>query len=181
MSWEPVKCFWVEQTGKWRAHIWRKGVDGARECLGEFASEQLAEQAVAPYWEREEIQSSSRSQLYRLPDGREVDSHELPPGALYDAHWLHECYPMPDGICLAAVCPNGHTWIVDSRASNCTMPEDKVHRCWIRHGDPKTGNVHVDKDGCTCAAGAGSIMCGSDAGTPGHYHGHLHNGAFTAG
>jgi hypothetical protein len=34
---------------------------------------------------------------------------------------------------------------------------------------PKTGRLHVDKNGNTCAAGAGSIITGK-------WHGFLHNG-----
>jgi lambda family phage portal protein len=51
----------------------------------------------------------------------------------------------------------GGTWDIDGRASNCTRPDDDTHRCWVRHGDPRTGVVHVDKDGDTCGAGSGSI------------------------
>jgi hypothetical protein len=47
--------------------------------------------------------------------------------------------------------------------------DDDVHKCWVRHGDPRTGELHVDKNGVTCSAGAGSILSGS-------YHGFLHNG-----
>jgi hypothetical protein len=68
------------------------------------------------------------------------------------------------------VLPNGHIWDVDGRASNCDMKEDRTHRCWVRHGDPP--NVHVDKNGHTCHAGAGSILSGN-------YHGFLHNGELT--
>jgi hypothetical protein len=48
------------------------------------------------------------------------------------------------------------------------------HRCWVRHGDAKTGNVHVDKNGITCNAGAGSII------SPDGWHGFLHNGYLTS-
>jgi hypothetical protein len=72
---------------------------------------------------------------------------------------------------LVVVCPDGHWWNIDSRASNCTMKEDKTHRCWVRHGDPP--NITVDKDGATCNAGAGSIQ------TPG-WHGFLRNGELVA-
>lgn len=68
---------------------------------------------------------------------------------------------------LVVVTPDGHWWDIDSRASNCTMKEDKVHRCWVRHGDPP--NVTVDKQGATCNAGAGSIQ------TP-DWHGFLRDG-----
>lgn len=66
----------------------------------------------------------------------------------------------------------GGVWQIDSRASNCGLPYDYDHRCWVRHGDPP--NITVDKDGKTCAAGAGSIQCGT-------YHGFLQGGALTDG
>jgi len=59
--------------------------------------------------------------------------------------------------------------MIDSRASNCTMPDDNAHRCWVRHGRPEDGTLHVDKNGLTCAAGGGSILAGN-------YHGFLHHG-----
>lgn len=63
--------------------------------------------------------------------------------------------------------------MIDGRASNCTMPDDNVHKCWVRHGRPEDGTLHVDKNGNTCAAGAGSIA------TP-NFHGFLHNGDLSA-
>lgn len=63
--------------------------------------------------------------------------------------------------------PGGHGWCIDSRASNCSRPEDNEHHCWVRHGDPP--NVTVDKNGETCAAGAGSIQTGD-------WHGFLRDG-----
>jgi hypothetical protein len=57
--------------------------------------------------------------------------------------------------------------MIDSRASNCTLPNDREHKCWIRHGTPP--DLTVDKNGKTCAAGAGSIQLGN-------YHGFLRNG-----
>lgn len=71
---------------------------------------------------------------------------------------------------LHVVCPNGRHWDIDSRCSNCTLPNDHVHRCWVCHGEPP--NITVDKQGVTCAAGAGSILAGD-------YHGFLRNGEFT--
>ena len=66
----------------------------------------------------------------------------------------------------------GGEWVIDSRASNCTRPDDRTHRCWRRHGEPPS--LHVDKAGDTCSAGAGSIICGN-------YHGFLHHGYLTDG
>ena len=77
-----------------------------------------------------------------------------------------------DNRVLACVCPDGHHWIIDARASNCTMKDDDDHWCWIRHGRPEDGTLHVDKNGRTCAAGAGSIATGK-------WHGFLHSGHLT--
>lgn len=83
-----------------------------------------------------------------------------------DYFWTNE---EPEGR-LMVVLPNGHHWDIDSRCSNCTMKEERTHRCWVRHGVPP--NITVDKAGYTCKAGAGSIL--SDK-----YHGFLRNGFLT--
>jgi hypothetical protein len=111
----------------------------------------------------------------------DTPSGKLEPGCLFwrtayryneDENAPRECYYHDncDGTHLTVVLPNGEYWDIDSRANNCTMKEDRIHRCWIRHGEPP--NVTVDKNGPTCQAGAGSIMAGS-------YHGFLRNGEFT--
>lgn len=74
-----------------------------------------------------------------------------------------------DGKHLNAILPNGRVWDIDGRASNCTLLNDKTHRCWIRHGEPPL--LTVDKKGHTCSAGMGSIAVGS-------YHGFLRDGKF---
>ena len=61
----------------------------------------------------------------------------------------------------------GGIWDIDDRCSNCTLPNDTLHRCWVRHGEPP--NITVDKKGLTCAAGAGSIAQKT-------WHGFLRNG-----
>lgn len=105
--------------------------------------------------------------LYDTPSG------DPEPGSLWYAHWmsLNTYFDDQVGYLLMAQCPDGWDWCIDSRASNCTMPEDRNHRCWVRHGDPEQGNIHVDKNGRTCQAGAGSIQTRS-------WHGFLHNGHF---
>lgn len=110
---------------------------------------------------------------------RRVDTGELmtirasPPGAMYDAVWWpKEWWHGPDGRHIVVKCPNGRPWHIDDRASNCGLPDDDVHRCWVRHGDPP--NLTVDKNGVTCAAGAGSILADD-------YHGFLQNGTLTEG
>ena len=98
-----------------------------------------------------------------------------PPGAMWDAWWMPEAWHGPDGVALMVRLPDGHDWHVDGEASNCTRRGDRTHRCWIRHGDPRTGRVTVDKNGGeTCAAGAGSIQTGG-------YHGFLSDGVLSAG
>lgn len=112
--------------------------------------------------------------LYRRTDtGEETTLRDAPPGASWDAWWLPDNYRGLDGIALMVRCPDGHDWTVDSEASNCTR-KGEPHQCWVRHGDPREYRVTVDKNGDTCAAGAGSIA------TP-EYHGFLRDGVLTAG
>jgi hypothetical protein len=118
--------------------------------------------------------------LYRRSDnGTETVLREATPGALYYADWL--CHSETKQFLpwdwdnqneppLYCKLPNGNEWCIDGRASNCTMPNERTHRCWVRHGE--VPNIHVDKNGYTCAAGAGSIASGN-------YHGFLHNGCLT--
>lgn len=174
MGYEAVKVFWVEPTGRWRAHYRPKVEAGSVVELGDFESRALADAATSKVWDEGVADLSGLAPLYRLPDGREVVSSELPPGAVYHAEYMDEYRPGPDGKAICAVCPDGHHWLIDSRASNCTLPDDDVHRCWCRHGDARDGTLHVDKVGVTCQAGAGSIQTSK-------YHGKLENGSFTAG
>lgn len=122
-------------------------------------------------------------ELYSRPDSHDawinralgsnpVGADPIPPGGMFDAWWSPQ--KGPDGLSLTVVLPNGHAWHVDHRASNCGSPDDDVHRCWVRHGDPRTEPVTVDKNGHTCTAGGGSIQ------TDG-YHGFLQNGQLTDG
>jgi len=113
--------------------------------------------------------------LYRRIDTGEIYTlNDAPPGAMWYADWMLS-YSLPDsnfnkgpdGHCLMVRCPDGHDWCVDGPASNCTMPDDTIHKCWVRHGTPP--NITVDKNGNTCAAGAGSIQTRS-------WHGFLRNG-----
>ena len=103
--------------------------------------------------------------IYDTPSGG------LEPGCLFwadylpnDMHWDNHQGPQ-----LHAVLPNGEIWNIDSRASNCTLPNDRNHRCWCRHG--QAPDITVDKNGVTCSAGGGSIASGN-------YHGFLTHGEF---
>ena len=116
----------------------------------------------------------TQHQLYQRTDtGALLTLRDAPPGASWDAWWMPDYWRGPDGIALMVKCPNGHEWHVDSEASNCTR-KGEPHECWVRHGDPRQANLTVDKNGDTCAAGAGSILAGD-------YHGFLQAGVLTAG
>lgn len=127
--------------------------------------------------------SAGGNAAYRRNDTGEIIEHlsQAPIGACWDLECYrdreffkndgHPYWVGEDGRILCVKTPGGD-WIIDSRASNCTMKDDMAHRCWVRHGKPEDGTLHVDKNGKTCSAGAGSIVCGS-------YHGFLHNGHLT--
>ncbi len=102
--------------------------------------------------------------VYADADGQKWAMRDLPPGAMFDAHWMP--WKGPDGKSLAVILPDNSTWNVDGQASNCTR-KGEPHACWVRHGEPPM--VTVDKDGDTCAAGAGSIATSG-------YHGFLRDG-----
>jgi len=122
--------------------------------------------------------------LWRRVDTGEVKrrARDFGIGAMYFADWFNLGDPPAGEVVrfgydwdnayeapLHVITPGGE-WNIDSRASNCTLKNDRLHRCWIRHGTPP--NITVDKVGRTCAAGAGSIQCGK-------YHGFLRNGYLT--
>lgn len=103
---------------------------------------------------------------------------EVPIGACWNAWWIADRREKqepgvgamlgPDRRSLVVRLPHGHDWHIDNRAKNCTMPDDNTHFCWVRHGRPEDSNLHVDKNGHTCAAGAGSIATDK-------FHGFLHH------
>lgn len=98
-------------------------------------------------------------------------SANLPAGSMYWRYWAnhHPYWDNGGDKSLIVVCPDKTHWDIDSRTSNCGLKEDRIHRCWVRHGEPP--NITVNKEGNTCVAGAGSIR-GQNG-----YHGHLVNGA----
>jgi hypothetical protein len=127
-------------------------------------------------WQELIYQRPDTGQQYVLHTNAGADDLGIPsapPGACWNAWWMPSAWKRPDGIYLMVRLPNGHDWNVDSEASNCTR-KGEPHECWVRHGDPRECHVTVDKNGDTCAAGAGSIQGGD-------YHGFLQNGVLTAG
>ncbi len=113
------------------------------------------------------------SPLWQDKEGRKFALKDAPVGAVWDCDWLHDVpgFTGPDGRALCVKCPGGQDWLIDSQASNCTKPGDRTHKCWVRHGKPEDGTLHVDKNGPTCSAGAGSIQTAN-------WHGFLHHGHF---
>jgi len=109
--------------------------------------------------------------LYRRADtGETVTLRNAPAGAMWWLTWMEGLFHPQLGSSPLCVQTPGGEWIIDSRASNCTMPDDynqERHHCWIAHGTPP--DVTVDKAGVTCGAGAGSIQAGS-------FHGFLRSG-----
>jgi hypothetical protein len=146
---------------------------GETKLLGNFSLGTSWDEAKAQiisideYKELENISSNiSYGTLYDTPSG------ELEPGCLYWNHYYPKDYywDNQEGPHLMAILPNGDHWCIDSRANNCTLPNDRTHRCWVRTGE--IPNITVGKSGPTCSAGAGSILSGN-------YHGFLTNGEFT--
>lgn len=112
---------------------------------------------------------------YRSEGRGQWTDRELPVGAMWDAWWLPDRWKGTDGIGLSIMVPDGsggaHQFLPDAEASNCTR-KGEDHKCWCRHGDPRTGPVTIDKTCDTCAAGAGSILVHGDPG----WHGYVRNG-----
>lgn len=108
---------------------------------------------------------------YARTDNREISFsfRDAPTGAIWRAPWYEDFWHGADGKCYVCKTPGGE-WIIDGRASNCGLPDDNIHKCWVRHGEAP--NFTVDKNGVTCVAGAGSIQIGD-------YHGFLREGYLT--
>ena len=108
---------------------------------------------------------------------RAKHTHDFGVGAMWRAIWQPKNWDWDNETepHLIVCCPNPDAtstrdWDIDSRASNCGSPKDKLHRCWVRRGIPPL--ITVDKSGLTCSAGAGSILLSK-------WHGFLKNGILT--
>lgn len=135
-----IKCFLIEITNLWTE--WKEDIS---------------------------TESGSREQLYRRVDNGDIGTiNSFGVGAIWEATWFNgfKGYCGTDGKSYIVKTPGGD-WMIDGRASNCTLPEDDEHKCWCRHG--VAPDFTVDKNGLTCNAGAGSIAIGN-------YHGFLKNG-----
>lgn len=195
----PIKCFWLEPTTYSLRFLRRyssgsecavcpQGYHDAVVFIGEFPSIEDAEgyqsnpdaseykldnrwptQAPCGYiFLPEDEWQVNTEKVYKSGDGSDYTLRQAPAGAMWNAFWMkHLLVKSPDGLCPVVRCPGGGDWTIDSRANNCTMPNDNEHRCWIRHG--VVPNLTVDKNGKTCAAGAGSIQTSN-------WHGFLRDG-----
>lgn len=176
-----IKIFWCESTGEAVVtERYRCTSCGERTVISKGRFPETARPDAA--WDTTRpcgacgkdaaLSSQGFSTIYRRVDtGAELnpDGGPLPAGAVYAQNPEYAYADGPDGRSLMCVLPDGHVWGIDGRANNCTLPDDKEHRCWVRHGRPEDGTLHVDKAGLTCAAGAGSIATSK-------YHGFLHHG-----
>lgn len=177
---EPVSIFFVVPTGEFEVFesFECKAGHFNRIPVGRFGE---GERPEAPWGktipcpkcgEPARLFSQGWDQIYRRYDTGEELPAKLPPGAVREGIYQGKAIPPlgPDGRSLWCILPNGHEWGIDGRASNCTMPDDNEHRCWVRTGKPEDGTLNVGKKGGpTCAAGAGSIWAGD-------FHGFLRNG-----
>lgn len=187
-----TKVFMVKESGeKIHVHNWWCGTCNAlshSEVQGRFPldaeldyPEPKPESKACPKCNglAEFSSAGSRRVMVRLDNGQEIDRVTKHPGACYEERQPYYDRRTrakrtgPDGRVLTVICPDGRPWTIDSRASNCTMPQDNDHYCWVRTGSPETGDLSVHKDGHTCGAGAGSIDTGS-------YHGFLREGVFVS-
>lgn len=124
---------------------------------------------ACPYVFRDENQWQVFSETIYIRGDTEAEilRSENVPGMMWDAPWMGR--KGSDDRSLFVILPNRKEWGIDQRATNCALPKDNNHRCWIRTGEPPV--ITVGKKGPTCAAGAGSIGSGD-------YHGFLENGKF---
>lgn len=191
---DRVKCFMLEPLNMYRK--WLRRFSSATPCsqqlsyhnalflVGDFSGDaysKIVKNDGNPNWptkceacgyafqDADEHQEFTLNLYKRADTGDIYTLQDAPPGAMWEAPWYNDdpSWLGPDGKALIVRCPGGHDWHIDGQASNCTRKDDKVHKCWVRHGTPPV--LTVDKNGNTCQAGAGSIQ------TP-NWHGFLRDG-----
>lgn len=187
---QNVRAFWCEPSGLERIFL-RRYVSGSDDCRGGsyhqarvFYSDEpedlrpdvprdhanwptKCDNCGQPFSDADPRQLFPETIYIRTDTGQQILRSENAPGMMWDATWMSR--KGSDGRSVYVILPNGREWAIDGRARNCTMPEDNEHRCWVRHGEPP--EITVDKNGHSCAAGAGSIQAAD-------YHGFLRNGVF---
>lgn len=188
-----IKCFLLQPLDKQFQWLRRFTFAGCESGHGHDASVRIEDgpyQNTEQRWDKSDprwpkecdrchalLDDTTNWQLFALQQYLREDTGEIfslgpdkgtqvPAGGMWFADWMQDIWKGPDGKCLNVMTPGG-PWCIDSDASNCTRKDDKVHKCWVRHG--VAPDITVDKNGDTCAAGAGSIMCRD-------YHGFLQKG-----
>lgn len=195
-----VPIFFCERTGVER-YWWGFRCEDGHDTLQEATSRKWPEPDAPPITchcgkPAEHRSITTKTEMRRVDTGELFeDRFKLPTGAVWEEwdcygdddkphNWNQSKRPdghryrinrpnKQDGRVLAVKLPNGREWVIDSRCNNCGLPDDDKHWCWCRHGRPEDGTLHVDKNGRTCSAGAGSIQAGD-------YHGFLHGGKLTS-
>lgn len=159
---DQVRCFFVETTGQTREiKEWCAQCKTDHSYIeSEYRRTDTGEIRWSQYWPDAEF--GPGAMFFRAL----TMQHE---GIWYkgNGNWNND-----DGHHLFVTLPNHRLWDIDNRCSNCAMPEDRMHRCWVRHGE--VPNITVDKNGFTCLAGGGSIW--SNQGQSDEWHGFLQNG-----
>lgn len=157
----------------------KNGYENDERMVGDFPTDELipsfptkCDYCDFEFTEKSEFQLNAERLYFCRETNEYFTLKELPAGAMYYADWMlvnrtSNLFRGPDGHCLVVIVPQRSPWMVDSRANNCTLPDDTEHKCWVRHGE--VPNITVDKNGITCGAGGGSIQTGN-------YHGFLRNG-----
>lgn len=191
----PVKVFFCVPTGMVEYYYGRVGkepavcsggIHSARKPLGTMPKDQQPKgwpPVSDPAWptacdkcgaelsdDNSTRHSGGRTLFKRYDNGEPIEPYKVVGAVIEDREYGPFGH---DGRSLICTVPGPHPWHIDSRANNCTMPKDDVHRCWVRTGKPEDGTLHVGKSApgqTTCKAGAGSIQTGQ-------WHGFLHHGA----
>lgn len=194
----PTKCFLLTETDRMYVHLRRfcfdndkcpvHGYHNARTLVGDAPKVKNVDHNAVDiptpprddsrwptfcdcgykFLSTDEWQLFIRQQYIDKETGKLTSWERAEIGAMRYIDWIQDMVG-PDGRTLEVKTPGGD-WIIDSMATNCTMKNDRIHRCWVRHGIPPM--ITVDKNGNTCAAGAGSIQIRD-------YHGFLTNGFLT--
>lgn len=107
---------------------------------------------IDDYWQilkRPLFQNSETSELVTMDD--------IPVGGVWYHDTLKEIFFGPDKKCLIVRTPGGD-WCPDSPDANCGMLEDKLHKCWIRRGEPS--KLSIDRNGILCSRPDGLAQVG---------------------
>lgn len=74
-----VDCMHVKPAGRWRIRFGRKGRDGVFDDVVDLHSGEAVSRRASEFLNAG-ARYVSHGEYYRLPDGRELRGHELPPG-----------------------------------------------------------------------------------------------------